>query len=92
MRGIEAKVVLEVKERSFDTPAKVVKLFKIGRRATMSGKIGDEEFEITRIKPDTDKAKREVEDRGFIFRGDEIEATIGAQLAAQMLRKKPKRF
>ena len=92
MRGIEAKVVLEVKERSFDTPAKVVKLFKIGRRATMSGKIGDEEFEITRIKPDTDKAKREVKDRGFIFKGDEIEATIRAQLAAQLLREIPKRF
>lgn len=92
MRGIDAKVVLEVKERSFDTPAKVVKRLKIGGRAAMSGEIGDKEFEITRIKPDTNKAKREVEDRGFIFRGDEIEATIGAQLAAQMLRKKPKRF
>lgn len=58
----------------------------------MSGEIGDKEFEITCIKPDTNKAKLEVEDRRFIFRRDEIEATIGAQLAAQMPRKIPKGF
>ena len=92
MRGIEAKVVLEVEERSFDTPAKVVKHLKIGRRAAMPGEIGDKEFVITRIKANTNKAKPEVEDRGFIFRKDEIEATIRAQLAAQMLRKILKGF
>ena len=70
--------MLEVEERSFDTPAKVVKRLKIGRRAAMSGEIGNKEFVITRIKPDANKAKREVEDRGFIFRRDEIEATIRA--------------
>ena len=58
----------------------------------MSGEIGDKEFEITCIKPDTNKAKLEVEDRRFIFRRDEIEATIGAQLAAQMPRKIPKGY
>jgi len=92
VRGIEAKIVLEVKERSFDTPAKVVKRLKIGGRAAMSGEIGDKEFIITCIKPDTNKAKREMKDRGFILWRDEIEATVGAQLAAQMLREIAKRF
>ena len=60
MSGIKAKVVLEEKERSFDTPAKVIKLFEIGQRAAIPGEIGDEEFVIARVKLKANKAKREI--------------------------------
>ena len=92
MRGIKAKVVLEEKERSFDTPAKVIKLFEIGQRAAIPGEIGDEEFVIARVKLKANKAKREMEDRGFIVRIDEIEATVRVELAAQLRREIPKRL
>lgn len=92
MRGIEAEVVLEEKERSFDTPAKVVKLLKIGQRAEIPGEIGDKEFVIACVKFDTNKAKRETEDRGLIVRGNKIEATVRVQLAALLRGEIAKRL
>ena len=91
MRGIEAKVVFEAKERSFDTPAKMVKLFDIGQRAAIPGEIGDEEFVIACVKLKADKAKRKMEDSGLIVRGDEIEATVRVEFAAQLRREIAKR-
>ncbi len=92
MRGIKTEVVLEVKERSFDPPAKVVKCLKIRQRAAISGEIGNEVFVITGVKPEGNKAKRETEDRGHIVRGNEIEATVRGQFAAELGREIPKRL
>ena len=92
VRGIKAEVVLEVKERSFDPPAKVVKCLKIRQRAAISGEIGNEVFVITGVKPEGNKAKRETEDRGHIVRGNEIEATVRVQFAAELGREIPKRL
>ena len=92
VRGIKAKVMLEEKERSFDSPAKVIKLLKIGRRTATPGKIGDEILKTTRVEPYTNKAKCEVEDRRLIVEGDKIEATLRTELTAQPRREQAKRY
>ena len=91
MRGIETEIVLEVKERGFNAPAKVVEFFNIGERAATSREIGNEVFRIAVVKPDTNKAEREAEDRGFIVQGDKIEATVGTQFTGLQGREIAKR-
>ena len=92
MRGIKTEVVLEVKERSFNTPAKAVEFLKIAEGAVRFGEIGDEVFASTVVERDINEAERQAEDRSHVVRRDEIEATVGVQLTALFGGKIAKRY